>query len=227
MAECLDTVGACCIKPSISPFPEPTLKKTMADNVQGSLSAYGAIIALLPAFLALGLTERGGGFLRGASRKARTTVRPIDGTCERRLWSDLPWGLLHVCRSQFPTRCHQKPHVSEAQCWQQTLCSVINTWSEGALSIFETKPAVLPISKLFVRADFEVIFAFILMTDDIELGIQVITPQVLVIHSRSNLKRPLKKEHVERILSGYPPLIADPTGTSVLKTSDERRGGAG
>lgn len=197
----------------------------MSEHILSSLSAYGAIIALIPALVALGATERGGTLLRGASRRARVTVRPSDGTCERRLWPDFPDGSLHSCSSQWPVQCHQRPHVPDSRCWEQTLWIVMNTWNQSVESILEDKPYVLPVADGFVHVDFRVILAFLVMTDDISLDVQTITPRLLVVHSKSTLQRVLTKTYVERMLDGYPPLLKDPTGTIVLKAGDERRGG--
>jgi hypothetical protein len=101
----------------------------------------------------------------------------------------------------------------------------MNTWNRGAASILEDKPSALPLSRGFVRVDFRVIFAFLLMTGDVSLDIQTIAPRLLVIHSKSSLQRVLTKDYVERILDGNPPLIKDPAGTIMLKAGDQRRGG--
>ncbi|KAH7096042.1 hypothetical protein FB567DRAFT_48224 [Paraphoma chrysanthemicola] len=201
------------------------MSETSSPSLSSS-SAYAALIALLPAFLALGFTERGWNLLTGASRKARTTVLPSDGRCEIKLWSDFPSGPLHFCSSpSAPSLCHQRPHVRGPQCWEQTLFTVMNTRIRGSAPTYEEKPTALPLPKGFIRVDFTVLFAFILMTGHRSLDVQTIAPDLLVLHSSSSLQRFLTKDDVDRILAGDPPFINNPAGITMPSASDVRRGG--
>ncbi|KAF4451527.1 hypothetical protein FALBO_16313 [Fusarium albosuccineum] len=217
----------------------------MSDqDVLASLSAYPAIIVLVPAVAALVLTDRGWNMVTSMTRQGRTTLRPSDGTCAKYFWEDLADGPLHVCTS---AQCHGQPHVKGRNCWDRTLSNPLNHWAPGAPG-FNKKPECLPLRSEFLNVDADVVRSFILMassnnyvpkrqrTDARDLDIasvainqQIIKrtdkPNITVLHFRGTLKRRLSKEQMRRILDGGPPLVRDPWQQSIFSEADIARGG--
>lgn len=132
------------------------------DALLTSLSAYPAVVALIPAVLPVLFTDRGWNIATSVGREGRTALRPSEGKCEKLFFDDLGDGPLHVCRS---LQCHAQPHVPSATCWNRTLTAVLNHWIGSGLRLVE-KPKVLPVSQAFLRVDADIIRSFIFMTQD-------------------------------------------------------------
>ncbi|KAK3324498.1 hypothetical protein B0T19DRAFT_428721 [Cercophora scortea] len=222
----------------------------MSDStLLSALSAYPAVIALLPAVAALLLTDRGWNAVSTTARRTRATVRPSEGTCSRRFWADLADGQLHVCtNAPWPAQCHGQVHVRGKTCWERTLTAVLNHWISSDPEL-EPKPSGLPLSKEFLHVDASIIRAFIIMATqdnwlphrvspdarDVHIGDVVINRQVVkrpdgerdivVLHLQGQLRRTLSKDHLQRLLDGGPPLSRDPWGQSIFSNDDISRGG--
>ncbi|KAJ7279153.1 hypothetical protein C8J57DRAFT_1305717 [Mycena rebaudengoi] len=207
-----------------------------SDYLLSSLSAYTAVVAVPIGLAALVLTEKGWNMLTSMSRGARTTIRPSEGHCQRRLWEDLAVGPLHVCTSVWPAQCHCRlPHDKGPRCWEGTLTAV---------------PKALPVSIEFLHVDLDVVLAFVFLAvkkdaslhhdnhkhqrpsrtirigDSVLLDTQTVKPGLAVVHLEGNLERTLTKDYVNRLLAGsYPPLVDDPQNMSVVRPGDEARGG--
>lgn len=226
-----------------------------SDYLLSSLSAYTAVVAVPIGLAALVLTEQGWSMLTSMSRGARTTIRPSEGHCQRRLWEDLAVGPLHVCTSVWPARCHCRlPHDKGPRCWEGTLTAVVNHWAAASLGHGHghvvDKPKALPVSREFLHVDLEVVLAFVFLAvkknaslhhdshkhqrpsrtirigDSVLLDTQTVKPGLALIHLEGNLERTLTKDYVNRLLAGsYPPLVDDPQNMSVMRPGDEARGG--
>ncbi|KAF7125301.1 hypothetical protein CNMCM5793_001479 [Aspergillus hiratsukae] len=211
------------------------------DNLLSSLSAYATIVAVPIGLATLALTERGSSMLTSTSRNARTALRPSEGTCERSLWVDLRDGPLHT--SMWTANSYQMSHTKGARCWESTLTTVVSNWS--AASYVVKKPECLPLSKEFLHTDLRVILAFVFMAvlkerprqteyrpgprtftiSGAVLEMQIIKPDIVILHLEGTIQRTFTKDYVQRLLGGYPPLLVDPQNVSVFKAGDEARGG--
>ncbi|KAK1759189.1 hypothetical protein QBC47DRAFT_436792 [Echria macrotheca] len=147
------------------------------SNTSDPNSTIVGIFSILVAFAALTVAaladwEKVSRRVQLVWRWALAWAEPTREKCYEILFDDIRDGAVHQC--QFPPLCHQTMHRAGPECWNNTMLDVFNQFKglggkDHPLSA--TQPRVdkdpeLPPEKPYLRLDWNLVFAFMVMATD-------------------------------------------------------------